>query len=61
MKRVEMEERERKKRDGMGDFYRFQMRERRKAEMGALVKRFEEDKRKVETMKGRRGAFRPER
>jgi ribosomal RNA-processing protein 7 len=61
LKRVEMEERERKKRDNMGDFYRFQMRERRKAEMGELVKRFEEDKRKVETMRGRRGAFRPER
>jgi ribosomal RNA-processing protein 7 len=61
MKKTEMEEREKKKRDSMGDFYRFQMRERRKAEMGELVKRFEEDKKKVETMKGRKGAFRPER
>jgi ribosomal RNA-processing protein 7 len=61
LKRVEMEEREKRKRDSMGDFYRFQMRERRKSEMGELVKRFEEDKRKVETMRGRRGAFRPER
>ena len=37
------------------------MRERRKSEMGDLVRRFEEDKKKVETMRGRRGAFRPER
>lgn len=60
-KRRELEEKEQKKREEMGDFYRFQMRERRKAEQGELVKRFEEDKRRVETMKEKRGRFRPER
>ncbi len=60
-KRVEMEEKERKKREEMGGFYRFQMRERRKAEQGELVKRFEEDKKRVEKMRGeRKGRFRPE-
>jgi len=60
-KRRELEEKEQKKREEMGDFYRFQMRERRKAEQGELVKRFEEDKKRVETMKEKRGRFRPER
>ena len=60
-KRRELEEKEQKKREEMGDFYRFQMRERRKLEQGELVKRFEEDKRRVETMKEKRGRFRPER
>ncbi|KAH8808074.1 ribosomal RNA-processing protein 7-domain-containing protein [Xylogone sp. PMI_703] len=59
-KRREMEEKEEKKRREMGDFYRFQMRERRKAEQGELVKRFEEDRRRVEAMKEKRGRFRPE-
>jgi len=59
-KRREMEEKERKNREGRGDFYRFQMRERRKEEAGLLVKRFEEDRKKVEGMRERRGKFRPE-
>jgi len=59
-KRREMEEKERKKREEMGDFYRFQMRERRKQEQGELVKGFEEDRRRVESMKEKRGRFRPE-
>jgi ribosomal RNA-processing protein 7 len=58
--RREKEEADRKKKESMGDFYRFQMRERRKAEQGELVKRFEEDRRKVEGMRARRGKFRPE-
>ncbi|KAG9245176.1 ribosomal RNA-processing protein 7-domain-containing protein [Calycina marina] len=60
-KRRELEEKERKKRDEMGNFYRFQTRERRKAEQSELVKRFEEDKKRVESMKEKRGRFRPER
>jgi ribosomal RNA-processing protein 7 len=60
-KRIEKEEKENKKRGEMGDFYRFQMRERRKAEQGELVKQFEEDKKRVESMKEKRGRFRPER
>jgi ribosomal RNA-processing protein 7 len=53
-------EKEEKKKNEMGDFYRFQMRDRRKAEQGELVKRFEEDRRRVEQMKEKRGRFRPE-
>ena len=60
-KQKELEEKERRKREEMGDFYRFQMRERRKAEQGELVRRFEEDKKRVEVMKEKRGRFRPER
>lgn len=59
-KRVEMEEKEKKRKEEMGDFYRFQTRERRKVEQGELVKRFEEDRRRVEVMKEKRGRFRPE-
>ncbi|KAL3422594.1 meiotic recombination protein DMC1 [Phlyctema vagabunda] len=60
MKRKEMEEKEQKKKQEMGDFYRFQMREKRKEEQGELVKRFEEDRRRVEVMKEKRSNFRPE-
>lgn len=59
-KRKELEEKEERKRSEMGDFYRFQMRERRKAEQGELIKRFEEDRKRVEAMKEKRGRFRPE-
>lgn len=40
------------------DFYRFQMRERRKAEQEQLLHKFGEDKRKVEEMRKRRKSFR---
>ncbi|KAH7399906.1 ribosomal RNA-processing protein 7-domain-containing protein [Cadophora sp. MPI-SDFR-AT-0126] len=63
-KREELERKEEEKREGLrkGDFYRFQGRERRKVEMGELVRRFEGDRRRVEELKGRRGkgGFRPE-
>ena len=59
-KQAELEEKESKKRAEMGDFYRFQMRERRKAEQLELVKQFEEDKKRVEAMKEKRRRFRPE-
>ncbi|EMT63380.1 hypothetical protein ACKRZS_002596 [Fusarium odoratissimum] len=55
-----MIERDTKKKSETKDFYRFQMRERRKAEQMALMKRFQEDKRKVEAMREKRGKFRPE-
>ena len=60
VKKMEAEEKEKAKRDSMGDFYRFQMRERRKAEQGELAKRFEEDRKRVEVMREKRGRFRPE-
>jgi ribosomal RNA-processing protein 7 len=54
-------EKEEQKRKSMGDFYRFQGRERRKKEQGELVRRFEEDRRRVENMrKERKGRLRPE-
>jgi ribosomal RNA-processing protein 7 len=59
-RRKEAEKEERKKKS-MGDFYRFQGRERRKEEQGELVRRFEEDRKRVENMrKERKGRFRPE-
>lgn len=42
------------------DFYRFQVREKRKAHAKDLVRGFEEDQRRVEEMKKRRGRIRPE-
>jgi ribosomal RNA-processing protein 7 len=42
------------------DFYRFQVREKRKAEAMDLAKGFEEDMKKVEEMRKRRGKVRPE-
>ena len=49
-----------KKKSEMTDFYRFQLRERRKAEQAALLRRFQEDRRKVNAMREKRGKFRPE-
>ncbi|TDZ39710.1 Ribosomal RNA-processing protein 7 [Colletotrichum trifolii] len=49
-----------KKKSETTDFYRFQLRERRKAEQAALMKRFDEDRKKVDAMKEKRGKFRPE-
>jgi len=40
---------------GLDDFYRFQMRERRKEHQIEMLKSFEEDKRKVQEMRRRRG------
>ncbi|RYP15682.1 hypothetical protein DL765_005576 [Monosporascus sp. GIB2] len=55
-----MLEKQQKKKDEMQNFYRFQLRERRKAEQADLLKRFAEDKKKVQAMKEKRGKFRPE-
>ncbi|KAI5462619.1 ribosomal RNA-processing protein 7-domain-containing protein [Mariannaea sp. PMI_226] len=55
-----MVERDEKKKSELKDFYRFQLRERRKAEQAALLRSFEEDKRKVSAMREKRGKFRPE-
>ncbi|OJD20789.1 hypothetical protein ACJ73_07873 [Blastomyces percursus] len=43
---------------GLEDFYRFQTREKRKERQTELLRKFEEDKRKVEEMKRRRGKVR---
>ena len=55
-----MIERDTKKKTETTDFYRLQMRERRKAEQMALMRRFQEDKKKVDAMREKRGKFRPE-
>ncbi|KAB8290682.1 hypothetical protein EYC80_008323 [Monilinia laxa] len=62
-KRKEMAEKEERRRKELEDagFYRWQGREKRKKEVGELVKRFEEDRKRVEGMREKRGRFRPER
>lgn len=55
-----MAEKEEKRRQEMRGFYRFQRREARKEEQGRLRKRFEEDRRRVESMREKRGKFKPE-
>ncbi|KAI1446314.1 ribosomal RNA-processing protein 7-domain-containing protein [Annulohypoxylon stygium] len=55
-----MMDKQQKKKDDMTDFYRFQMREKRKAEQIETLKKFEEDKKRVQAMKEKRGKFRPE-
>lgn len=40
---------------GYGNFYRFQMREKRKEQQEEMLRKFEEDKQKVEDMRRRRG------
>ncbi|KAI1812543.1 ribosomal RNA-processing protein 7-domain-containing protein [Poronia punctata] len=55
-----MLEKQQKKKDETQDFYRFQLRERRKAEHMELLKKFDEDKKKVQAMREKRGHFRPE-
>lgn len=42
------------------NFYRFQLREQRKQEQLALLKRFDDDKKRVNAMKEKRGKFKPE-
>jgi hypothetical protein len=49
-------EKERKKGEGMGNFYRFQMREKRKMVADETLRKFEEDKRRVHEMRARREA-----
>jgi hypothetical protein len=54
----ELGEKQKAKNKGLDDFYRFQMRERRKEEQGEFLRKFEEDKRRVDEMKQRRGRLR---
>ncbi len=51
----ELGEKQKEKEKGIENFYRFQMRERRKEQQGELMRKFEEDKRRVEEMRKRRG------
>lgn len=54
----ELVEKQRKKEEGLEDFYRFQSREKRKERQQMLLRRFDEDKRKLEDIKMRRGKIR---
>ena len=47
-------EEKKKKEKGLADFYRFQLREKRRDEQGQLVRQFENDRRKVNEMRSRR-------
>jgi hypothetical protein len=54
----ELGEKQMAKNKGLDDFYRFQMREYRKEEQGKFLRKFEEDKRRVDEMKKKRGRLR---
>ncbi|KAJ5464608.1 DNA repair protein [Penicillium daleae] len=56
----ELVERRKKKEEGLEDFYRFQSREKRKERQQMLLRRFDEDKRKLQDIRMRRGKIRPE-
>ncbi|KAL4784511.1 ribosomal RNA-processing protein 7-domain-containing protein [Aspergillus varians] len=53
-------EKQKKKFEGFGDFYRFQSREKRKERQIHLLKQFDEDKKKLAELKLRKGKIRPE-
>jgi ribosomal RNA-processing protein 7 len=54
----ELVERRKKKEEGLEDFYRFQSREKRKERQQMLLRRFDEDKRKLRDIRMRRGKIR---
>lgn len=54
----ELVEKQRKKEEGLGDFYRFQSREKRKERQNELLKKFDADKKKLGEMKERKGKIR---
>lgn len=54
----ELVERRKKKEEGLEDFYRFQSREKRKERQQMLLRRFDEDKRKLQDIRMRRGKIR---
>lgn len=54
----ELVERQKKKEEGLEDFYRFQSREKRKERQQMLLRRFDEDRHKLQEIKARRGKIR---
>ncbi|KAL4869667.1 hypothetical protein BDV12DRAFT_167432, partial [Aspergillus spectabilis] len=52
-------EKQKKRAEGFGDFYRFQSREKKKERQIDLLKKFDEDKKKLAEMKLRKGKIRP--
>lgn len=55
-----MLEKQEKKKEELTNFYRFQLRERKKAEQAELLKRFDEDRKKLSAMREKRAKFVPE-
>ncbi|KEF56587.1 uncharacterized protein A1O9_06776 [Exophiala aquamarina CBS 119918] len=53
----ELAEKHKEKNKGLEDFYRFQMREKRKEQHHKMLRKFEDDKRKVNEMRHRRGTL----
>ncbi|OKL58393.1 hypothetical protein UA08_06215 [Talaromyces atroroseus] len=53
----ELVEKQKRREEGLGDFYRFQTREKRKERQNDLLKRFDEDRRKIEKLKRGRGGI----
>lgn len=53
----ELAEKHKEKNKGLEDFYRFQMREKRKEQHFEMLRKFEDDKRKVAEMRYRRGTL----
>lgn len=53
----EQADRQKRKQQGLQDFYRFQTREKNKVKARELVRKFEEDKEKVRVMRERRQKF----
>lgn len=54
----ELVEKQKKKAEGLEDFYRFQSREKRKERQNELLRRFDNDKKKLQDIKKRRGKIR---
>lgn len=54
----ELAEKRKENNKPLENFYRFQMREKRKEKQGELIRKFEEDRRKVAEMRMRRGRIR---
>lgn len=54
----ELVEKQKKKGEGLEDFYRFQSREKRKERQNQLLRRFDEDKKKLAEIKARKGKIR---
>lgn len=55
---LEQAKKQKERQKGLDDFYRFQSREKKKAQAGELVRKFEEDKEKVKRMREQRSRFR---
>lgn len=58
---IKAKAKEKQDKAGLQNFYRWQMREKRREEQGALLRQFDEERRRVGEMRQRRGGVVPER